>query len=65
MLRPEAYSGLVHNTLVKNVITPLPESILRNTVSIWLPMACYFDGRSDRGYNQALAVTEVAWWRSE
>ena len=49
MLRPEAYSGLVHNTLVKNVITPLPESILRNTVSIWLPMACYFDGRSDRG----------------
>nr|AYP65252.1 vanadium-dependent bromine peroxidase [Saccharina japonica] len=31
MLRPEAYGGLVHNTLMKNVITPLPDSILRNT----------------------------------
>ncbi|CAM9706578.1 unnamed protein product, partial [Laminaria digitata] len=31
MLRPEAYGGLVHNTLMKNVITPLPDSILKNT----------------------------------
>ncbi|CAM9587810.1 unnamed protein product, partial [Laminaria digitata] len=31
MLRPEAYGGLVHNTLMKDVITPLPDSILRNT----------------------------------
>ncbi|CAN0361361.1 unnamed protein product, partial [Laminaria digitata] len=31
MLRPEAYGGLVHNTLRKDVITPLPDSILRNT----------------------------------
>eukprot|EP00904_Undaria_pinnatifida_P002851 jgi/Undpi1/12567/HiC_scaffold_6.g02236.m1 len=31
VLRPEAYGGLVHNTLVKTVITPLPDSILKNT----------------------------------
>ena len=37
MLRPEAYGGLVHNTLMKNVITPLPDSILKNTVSIGQP----------------------------
>ena len=37
MLRPEAYGGLVHNTLMKNVITPLPDSILRNTVRFCEP----------------------------
>nr|CAD37191.1 vanadium-dependent bromoperoxidase 1 [Laminaria digitata] len=31
MLRPEAYGALVHNTLMRDVITPLPDSILRNT----------------------------------
>ncbi|CAM9233764.1 unnamed protein product, partial [Laminaria digitata] len=31
MLRPEAYGGLVHNTLMKDVITDLPDSILKNT----------------------------------
>ena len=34
MLRPEAYGGLLHNTLMKDVVTPLPASILTNTVSI-------------------------------
>ena len=34
VLRPEAYGGLLHNTLVGDVITPLPESILKNVVSI-------------------------------
>ena len=35
VLRPEAYGGLVHNTLMKDVITSLPDSILKNTVSVW------------------------------
>eukprot|EP00904_Undaria_pinnatifida_P002849 jgi/Undpi1/12565/HiC_scaffold_6.g02234.m1 len=30
LLRPEAYGGLVHNTLMKNVFTPLPDSLLKN-----------------------------------
>lgn len=33
LLRPEAYGGLVHNTLMKNVFTPLPDSLLKNMVS--------------------------------
>ena len=48
MLRPEAYGGPVHNTLVKNVITPLPDSILKNTVSMWQPSAFHLGGRLDR-----------------
>lgn len=35
MLRPEAYGGLVHNTLMGNVNTPLPDSLLKNTVKRW------------------------------
>eukprot|EP00904_Undaria_pinnatifida_P002853 jgi/Undpi1/12569/HiC_scaffold_6.g02238.m1 len=39
VLRPEAYGGLVHNTLMKDVITPLPDSILKNTVLLDLVKA--------------------------
>lgn len=33
VLRPEAYGGLLHNTLKETVVTPLPASILDNVVS--------------------------------
>eukprot|EP00904_Undaria_pinnatifida_P002852 jgi/Undpi1/12568/HiC_scaffold_6.g02237.m1 len=39
VLRPEAYGGLVHNTLMKDVITPLPASLLKNTVLLDLVKA--------------------------
>eukprot|EP00904_Undaria_pinnatifida_P000010 jgi/Undpi1/10009/HiC_scaffold_28.g12463.m1 len=31
VLRPEAYGGLLHNTIVGDVVTPFPDSLLGNT----------------------------------
>eukprot|EP00904_Undaria_pinnatifida_P000009 jgi/Undpi1/10008/HiC_scaffold_28.g12462.m1 len=31
VLRPEAYGGLLHNTIVGDVVTPFPDSLLENT----------------------------------
>lgn len=42
LLRPEAYGGLVHNSLTSDVKTPLPDSILRNTVSGLQLISCPF-----------------------
>ena len=59
VLRPEAYGGLVHNTLMNNVKTPLPDSILRNTVGIRECTPSFsIDGLVDP-HLHGLAVTET------
>ncbi|CAM9304146.1 unnamed protein product, partial [Laminaria digitata] len=67
VLRPEAYGGLVHNSVTGSVRTPLPDSILKNTVrfsqrkTFLLPMAVASESPTHPAYPSGHSVNVGAY----
>eukprot|EP00904_Undaria_pinnatifida_P002847 jgi/Undpi1/12563/HiC_scaffold_6.g02232.m1 len=59
VLRPEAYGGLVHNSVTGSVVTPLPASILRNT-ELLNRIETHNQRRNERGEKTFLLPMAVA-----